>query len=80
MPIRFNQGYIKRLLVYFNMKPAKKGSNLYKGMGRDGIYRVCKFDYHKDNEIIKTGTSKAIALQLGFKNVKEMKEFIDKKL
>ncbi|MCL6087141.1 MAG: hypothetical protein M1475_01900 [Actinobacteria bacterium] len=63
------------------MKPAKKGSNIYKGMGRDGKYRVCKFGYHKDNEIIKTGTSKAIALQLGFKNIKEMKDFIkqDKK-
>jgi len=76
MPIRFNQRDIKTLLAYFNMKPAKKGSNIYKGMGRDGKYRVCKFDYHKDNEIIKTGTSKAIALQLGFKNVKEMKDFM----
>lgn len=58
------------------MKPAKKGSNIYKGMGKDGKYRVCKFDYHKDSDLIRTGTSRAIALQLGFKNIKEMKDFI----
>jgi hypothetical protein len=70
MPIRFNQGTIKRLLVQFNMKPLKKGSCIYGGIGRDGKWRTCKFDYHKDNEIIATGTASSIAKSLLFYNIK----------
>ncbi len=80
MPIRFKQGIIKRLLNYLNMKPLSKGSNLYEGLGKDGVYRICKFDYHKDNDPVATGTANAIAKSLKFQNVEEMKQFIDKNL
>jgi hypothetical protein len=79
MPIRFCQGQIKKLLTHFNMKP-EKGSNIYMGIGKDGIWRTCKFDFHKNNAPIATGTAKVIATSLKFKSVLEMKEFIDKNL
>ncbi|CAB1249335.1 hypothetical protein ACFHWD_18915 [Clostridium sp. MT-14] len=80
MAIRFDMGQIKKLLLYFNMKPLKKGSFIYGGIGNDGIYRTCKFDYHKDNDTLRPGTASAIAHSLKFKNVMEMKNFIDKNL
>lgn len=80
MPIRFDMEEIKRLLNYFNMKPAKKGSFVYIGIGKDGVKRTCKFDYHKDNDILKPGTANSIAKWLGFENVQKMKDFIDKNL
>lgn len=80
MPIRFSQADIRRLLNYFNMKPLKKGGFIYGGIGKDGKWRTCKFDYHKDRDQIATGTGKCIALSLGFKDVAEMKEFIEGKL
>ena len=80
MPIRFRQGDIKRLLAHLHMKPHQKGSTLYCGIGRDGIWRTCKFDYHKDRDIIASGTAKAIANALKFDNVLEMKEYIEKHL
>lgn len=79
MPIRFSHGDIKRLLAHFNMKP-EKGSTIYCGLGRDGTWRTCKFDYHKDRDNIATGTAKAIANSLKFKTVLEMKEYIEKHL
>ena len=79
MPIRFCQGDIRRLLAHFNMKPAK-GSNIYFGIARDGIWRMCKFDYHKGKDPVATGTAKVIATSLKFNNVLEMKEYMDKHL
>lgn len=80
MPVRFTMGEIKRLLSHFNMKPLRKGSSIYGGIGKDGIWRICKFDYHKDNDILKPGTANNIAQSLKFKNVLEMKEYIEKNL
>jgi len=77
MPIRFCQGDIRKLLSHFNMKP-EKGSTIYLGIGRDGIWRTCKFDYHKDKDPVATGTAKIIAASLKFNIVSEMKEYIDK--
>lgn len=79
MPIRFCQVDIKKLLTHLNMKP-EKGSNIYMGIGRDGIWRTCKFDYHKNKAPVASGTAKVIATSLKFKNVLEMKEYIDKNL
>ncbi|MFZ5688279.1 MAG: hypothetical protein ACOY9Y_08890 [Bacillota bacterium] len=79
MPIRFCQGEIKKLLVHFNMK-AEKGSTIFCGLGKDGIWRTCKFDYHKDKAPVATGTAKAIASSLKFKTVLEMKAYIDEHL
>ncbi len=59
------------------MKPLKKGSSIYGGIGKDGVWRTCKFDYHKDNDNVSTGTAKAIALSLEFKDIEEMKSFLD---
>ncbi len=80
MPVRFDHRKIKRLLNYFNMKSVRKGSSLYEGFGKDGKWRRCKFDYHKDRDLVKTGTAKVIAVSLGFKTCLEMKKFIDKKM
>ena len=66
MPIRFSMGDIRRLLIYFNMKPHRMGSFIYGGIGKDGVYRTCKFDYHKDNEMLKPGTANSIAHSLKF--------------
>jgi len=27
------------------------------GLGKDGIWRTCKFDYHKDNDTLRPGMS-----------------------
>lgn len=80
MPIRFTHGDIKRLLNYYNMRPLKKGSFIYGGIGKDGKWRTCKFDYHKDHNQIATGTGKSIAISLGFKDTSDMKDFIKKYL
>lgn len=75
MPIRFSHGDIKNLLAHFNMK-SEKGSTIYCGLGRDGVWRTCKLDYHKDRDTVATGTAKAIASSLKFNTVLEMKEYI----
>jgi len=59
------------------MKLLRKGGFIYGGIGKDGIWRTCKFDYHKDNQILRPGTAKSIAHSLKFKDVEEMKKFID---
>lgn len=80
MPVRFSMGQIKKLLAHLNMKPLRRNSFIYGGIGKDGIYRTCKFDYHKDNDTLKPGTSNAIAHSLKFSNVEEMKKYIDNNL
>lgn len=78
MPIRFSHKDIERLLRHFRMEPLKKGGNLYGGIGLDGIWRTCKFDYHKGRDIVATGTAGVIAKSLGFTNVQHMKNYIEK--
>jgi len=80
MPVRFNQGVIRRLIVHLNMKPLKKGSYIYGGFGNAGKWRTCKFDYHKDNDMVAAGTANSIAKSLLFKDVLEMKQYIDDNL
>jgi hypothetical protein len=57
------------------VKPAK-GSNIYFGISRDGIWRTCKFDYHKEKDPVVKGSAKVIATSLKFNNVLEMKEYM----
>lgn len=78
MPIRFDQGNIKKLLKYLNMEPLKKGSKIFGGIGKDGKWRTCKFDFHSDNKIVAAGTAKIIAKSLGFKDLEDMKRSIGK--
>ena len=73
MPIRFDQGSIKKLLKYLNMEPLKKGSKIFGGIGKDGKWRTCKFGFHSDNKAVATGTAKIIAKSLGFKDLEDMK-------
>lgn len=67
------------MLGKLNMAPLRKGSNIYGGVGPDGVFRTCKFDYHKDREPVATGTAKAIAASLRFRDVAEMRAYLDQK-
>jgi hypothetical protein len=80
MGVTITQGQIKKLLKHFNLRPARKGSNVYDGIGKDGILRRCTFHYHKNREELRKGTAESIARQLGFKNAVEMQEYIKKNL
>lgn len=59
------------------MSRKRKSGFIYEGVDKKGIYRRCKFDYHKDREQLRKGTANAIAKQLKFENSKEMRNFID---
>lgn len=80
MAIRFHQGEIARLLLHFNMQPARKGSNTHLGIGGDGRLRRCYFHFHSKGTPVATGTAAAIAKQLGFDNALKMKEYMDRYL
>ena len=80
MGIRISQRDIARLLKHFNMMPHKKGSNLYVGIGPDGQWRTCKFDYHKGRDEVLKGTADAIAKSLLFKNAEDMKRYMERNL
>lgn len=62
------------------MEQLRKKGKMYGGFDNNGEYRQCKFDYHKDNEMLKPGTANAIAHSLGFQNVEEMKKYIDENI
>ncbi len=55
------------------MYPLEKNSNIFGGMGKDGIWRTCKFQAKKDTHLVPDGTAKAILVSLGFKGVKDIK-------
>lgn len=80
MAIVFSMGQIAKLLKHFKMEPTGRKKVLYSGYGKDGIYRTCKFDYHKDRDDVAKGTADQIAESLGFKNCAEMKKYIDENL
>ncbi len=67
------------MLGKLKMAPLRKGGNIYGGVGPDGVFRTCKFDYHKDREPVATGTAKAIAASLRFHDVAEMRAYLDQK-
>ena len=79
MPIRFDQGDIRRLLKHFGYQPMKKGSFIYVGQSF-GVNRTVKFDYHSDRTQLKIGTAGAIAKDLGFKDQQEMKDYANNNL
>ena len=59
------------------MKLLRLGGFVYGGIGKDGIWRTSKFDYYKDNQTLRQGTAKSIAHSLKFKDVEEVKKFLD---
>lgn len=63
-------------MKYFNLEK-RKNSNIYEGMGRDGVWRSVKFDYHKARDEVRKGTALNIAQNLGFKTLMEMKGFFN---
>lgn len=77
MPIRFAQGDIAFLLKKLGMAPLRKGGTIYGGIGPDGVFRTCKFDYHSDKTPVAAGTANAIAKALGFGNAQGMKDYLD---
>lgn len=79
MAVRFSQGEILFLLQKMGLNPLRKGGTIYGGIGPDGVFRTCKFDYHKDRDIVASGTTRSIATSLGFCSVQDMKDYIDNK-
>ncbi|MDP2871494.1 MAG: hypothetical protein Q8P31_03040, partial [Bacillota bacterium] len=78
--IRFTQGQTAFLLRHLSMEPAGTGSKTHIGVGRDGTLRRCYFHDHSDSTPVPTGTADAIAEQLGFTAVAEMKDYLDKRV
>lgn len=79
MAIRFSQGEIAFLLQKLGLTPLRKGSVIYGGLGPDGIFRTCKFDFHKNRDMVATGTAQAIASSLGFPDLPAMRDYIENK-
>ncbi len=58
------QGQFKRFLMRSRFIATGKRKNRYIAVF-DGVQRMVVFHYHKDNEIIPTGTLSSISNQLG---------------
>lgn len=79
MAIRFSHGDIKMILKRLGYKKARKDSYIYIGISINGDPTTVRFDYHKDHDLIATGTGKQISKSLGFENTMEMQEFLNNK-
>jgi hypothetical protein len=78
---RFKQGQIKQLLDYLQLRPIKTGGSVYVGgVGSDGTWRTCKFAYHHDEEEVTASAAKVMARSLRFRDVAEMKRFLEEKV
>ncbi len=64
MPDGVSHGEFKRFLRKGNFTPKGERKNLYIGF-IDGSLKIVTFHYHKDCDIIPTGTLSSIAKQLG---------------
>ena len=65
-------GMVKKLLKNFNMAPLKKNGTIWGGVGKDGVWRTCRFKEKDNVKMIPDGTAKAILISLGFKGVKDL--------
>lgn len=63
MSDKVTQGQMKNFLIKNHFVPKGKNKNRYVGI-LDGIPRIITFHYHKDKDIIYSGTLSAIARQL----------------
>jgi hypothetical protein len=70
--MKLESGMVKKLLSNFNMQPLKKNGTIWGGVGKDGIWRTCRFKEKDNIKIIPDGTAKAILIALGFKGVKDI--------
>ena len=80
MGLQFIQADFLRLFRHFNMDRKHKDGKIYVGMGNDGVYRTCKLDFHTNSTQVATGTAEKMAKDLGFKNTRELKDYMDKNL
>ena len=79
-PVRFDQGQIRQILTYFQVAPIKPGGSIHVGIGKDGAWRTCKFDYHEGGGQVTASAAEAIAKSLKFKDAAEMRKFFDEKI
>lgn len=73
LPDIVTQGQLKRFLQRNHFVPKGKNKNRYVGT-LDGVPHIITFHYHKDKDIIPSGTLSAMARQLGM----EKQKLIDK--
>jgi len=73
LPDSVSQGQFKKFLKRNHFAAKGKNQNRYVGI-LDGVPRIVTFHYHKDNDIIPTGTLSAMARQLDLTK----QELIDK--
>ena len=70
--MKLETGMVKKLLSNFNMQPLKKNGTIWGGVGKDGIWRTCRFKEKNNLKMIPDGTAKAILVALGFKGVRDI--------
>ncbi len=70
--MKLESGMVIKLLSNFNMQPLKKNGTIWGGVGKDGIWRTCRFKEKNNVKMIPDGTAKAILIALGFKGVKDI--------
>lgn len=76
MGYTFTFGGIEKICRALGMKPATKGSQFWRGMGPDGVFRQTRIDSHGDGRAVATGTASKMAKQLGFASVEDMYSFL----
>jgi len=70
--MKLEGGMVKKLLSNFNMQPLKKNGTIWGGVGKDGIWRTCRFKEKDSSKLIPDGSAKAILIALGFDGVKDI--------
>lgn len=76
MGYTFTFGDIERICRALGMSPAKKGSQIWRGVGTDGVFRQTRIDSHGDGVVVATGTARRMAGQLGFTSLEDMSAFL----
>lgn len=78
MGYTFTFGDIEKICKALHMYPARKGSQIWRGIGPDGQFRQTRIDSHGAGRTLAVGTAKRVAAQLGFNNIKEMADFLER--
>lgn len=76
MGYTFTFGDIEKICRALGLQPARKGSQVWRGIGRDGQFRQTRIDSHGPGRPVATGTAKRIASQLLFDDLDEMYHFL----
>jgi hypothetical protein len=75
MGYTFTFGDIEKICRALKMSPAKKGSQIWRGMGPDGGFRQTRIDSHGSGKTLATGAAKRVAQQLGLQQWKKWLSF-----